>query len=87
LLFHNSKKEQAMKINPLKIQAALVVAGTVAFAAVALALTKLVSTYFTTETLFMVYMAGTVGFVLYCFYRMVLIQLELREKVSKNPTK
>jgi hypothetical protein len=76
-----------MKINPLKIQAALVVAGTVTFAAAALALTKLVSTYFTTETLFMAYMAGTVGFVLYCFYRMVLIQLELREKVSKNPTK
>ena len=76
-----------MKINPLKIQAALVVAVTVAAAAAALALTKLVSTYFTTETLFMVHMAGTVVFVLYCFYRMALIQLELREKVSKNPTK
>ena len=73
-----------MKFSNLKIQAAAVVAVAVASAAATLAAIWLVSTYFGTEVLFGLLMCSSVAYVLYCFYRIVLIRMEAQEKINNS---
>jgi len=73
-----------VKIQNLKIRAAAVVAVAVLSAAATLAAIRLVSTYFGTEVLVGLFVAGSVAFMLYCFYRMVLIRLEAQQKLNNS---